>query len=173
MSDQPGVKTNVTERRAGARAMVSVVVVVAIVAVVAVLTVAGAFARRSGPAIALAAEGAAWSQEWNDAVRRSRDSGKPALVLFTADWCPACRWFESNALALPDVRAYAESNYTPITVDLSEPGGPNDALARRFDISALPTLVAYDGDGREVARANTMAGDQLLAWLRKNRRAPK
>jgi thiol:disulfide interchange protein len=131
--------------------------------------VAGWFLYRPGPTIELAEE-AAWSTEWNDAVRRSRETNRPALVLFTADWCPACRWFESNALVQPGVRGYMESRFTPIMVDLSRPDTPNQSLARQYNIRGFPTLVMYDRAGREVARTHALPADQLLAWLRSDGR---
>src|SRR5688500_10856746 len=87
-------------------------------------------ARLSPRATLTLAEEAACSQAWNDAVRHSLSSGKPALVLFTADWCPGCRWFE-DALAEPKVRSYMNSRFTPIKVDLTQPDSPNETLAKQ------------------------------------------
>ena len=134
-------------------------------AVVGIATCAWFALRPAGPALAVADE-AAWSKSWNDSVRRSQSSRKPALVLYTADWCPACRWLEANTLVRDDVRAYMESHHTPIKVDLTQPGGANQALARKYNIEVIPTLVLYDADGRELARTNTLPPEQLLAWLR-------
>jgi len=123
------------------------------------------FMYRPSPQLALAEE-APWSKQWNDSVRHSQATRKPALVLYTADWCPACRWFESNTLVRGDVRTVMQSRYTPIMVDLTKPDSPNQALARQYKIDVIPTLVLYDADGRELARTNALPPDQLLAWLR-------
>jgi thiol:disulfide interchange protein len=165
MSEATAVNSNVKQRGSGLARFV--------IAAVVVVVAGGYFMYRPGPTIGFAAEGAAWSKGWNDSVRRSRDSGKPALVLFTADWCPACRWFESNALTQVDVRSYMQSNYTPIMVDLTQSDSPNQALARQYKIDVIPTLVAFDGNGGEVARSHAMPGNELLAWLRTNYRARK
>jgi thiol:disulfide interchange protein len=162
--DQAATSDHGDETRAARRNWLPWCVVLAIIGGVTY------FSQRGGPALALAEE-APWSQGWNDAVRRSRDSGKPALVLYTAGWCPACRWFESNVLVQPDVRATMESRYTPIMVDLTEAGSPNEALARQYKIESLPTLVVYDSGGGEIARAHAMEADELLEWLRRNYRA--
>ena len=128
-------------------------------------------ANRAGPQLALA--DAPWAQEWNDGVRRSQSTRKPALVLFTADWCPGCRWFESNTLARADVRGVMESRYTPIKVDLTSQESPNQFLARQYKIAAIPTLIRYDADGREIARTHALGQDELLAWLGSDRRTAR
>src|SRR4051794_1432571 len=54
----------------------------------------------NGPSSAMAG----WGGNWDTAVAQSRSTGKPAVVLFTADWCPACRQFESETLSRADVK---------------------------------------------------------------------
>jgi len=127
------------------------------------------FTNRSGPQLTLAGN-VPWAQEWNAAVRRSQTTRKPALVLFTADWCPGCRWFESNTLVRADVRGVMESRYTPIKVDLTRQDSPNQFLARQYTIEAIPTLILYDAGGRELARTHALGPAQLLAWLRSDGR---
>jgi thiol:disulfide interchange protein len=122
------------------------------------------FTNRAGPQLTLAGD-VPWAQEWNDAVRRSQATRKPALVLFTADWCPGCRWFESNTLVRGDVRGVMESRYTPIKVDLTSQDSPNQFLAQQYKIEAIPTLIRYDANGREVARTHALGPDELMAWL--------
>ncbi|MEA2707580.1 MAG: hypothetical protein QOF78_181 [Phycisphaerales bacterium] len=137
-----------------------------VVAIVAGVVGLGYFMYRPGPALALADEAAAWSKGWNDSVRRSRDTGKPALVLYTADWCPACRWFESEVLIAPEVKTQMTARYTPIMVDMSRRDSPNHALAKQYKIEALPTLVLYNREGRELARTHALPVEDLVAWLR-------
>src|SRR4051812_27416287 len=95
---------------------------IAIVIVVLLIALAW-LVYRPGPTLALAEE-AAGSRGWNESVRRSQATRKPALVLFTADWCPACREFEGRTLVRNDVRDMMESRYTPIMVDLTRPDSP-------------------------------------------------
>src|SRR5688572_12131278 len=53
-----------------------------------------------GPRTAMAEHG--WIGDWDTAIERAQSSGKPALVLFTADWCPACKELQGNVLTQPD-----------------------------------------------------------------------
>jgi thiol:disulfide interchange protein len=131
-----------------------------------VLLVAGALicARQFGPKHALA--GAGWTSDWDAAVQQSKSTGKPALVLFTADWCPSCKMLESDVLTQSQVKQHLQDNYTLVIVDLSEQGGPNDARAREFSIKSIPTLIVYDKSGAERDRSHGMPAEQLLAWLK-------
>lgn len=121
-----------------------------------------------GPRGALAAAG--WSSDWDKAVQQSRATGKPALVLFTADWCPACREFESNALTDSSVQSYLKSNFTLVVVDLSNRSGANNDRAREANVRAIPTLILYRHDGTESARTHGLPPDVLLSWLNTNSR---
>ena len=120
--------------------------------------------RYAGPSHALASNG--WIADWNQAVEASRSSGKPALVLFTADWCGACRQLESETLRDQRVKDYLAANYTLAVVDLSDRSGANNERAAKFGIRSIPTLVVYNKSGLEAARSHGMAPDDLIDWLR-------
>jgi thiol:disulfide interchange protein DsbD len=106
-----------------------------------------------------------WGSDWDQAVAQSRATGKPALVLFTADWCPACKQFESETLSRSDVRAELERNFTLVTVDLTEQSGPNARRVQAFGVQGIPTLIRYGASGKEVARTNGMGAESLMRWL--------
>lgn len=102
----------------------------------------------------------------DDAIAASRESGRPALVFATADWCGPCRSFKRGALADARVGAWIEAHAHPALADLT---GSNDAgareLAERLRIKGVPALVMLR-DGREVARLEGVVGaDELLRWL--------
>jgi thiol:disulfide interchange protein len=129
-----------------------------------VCAVAVAWRFLGGPRSALAGQG--WNSDWDDAVLQSNSTGKPALVLFTADWCPACRQFESEVLTDSQVKQYLRENYTLVLVDLSDRTGPNNGRARDFGVKAVPTLILYDRAGQEKARGHGMPADTLMLWLK-------
>jgi thiol:disulfide interchange protein len=131
------------------------------IAVVAVMCFVGW--RYFGPRDALAAAG--WTHDWDSAVEQSRASGKPALVLFTADWCPPCKQLKSTTLSDADVQEYLKKNHTLVVVDLSDRAGENSDRARDCNVRSIPTLILYDRAGREIARTGGLPARTLLEWL--------
>jgi thiol:disulfide interchange protein len=135
-----------------------------IVALILVIGAAFAGWRYLGPKNALAQGG--WIQDWDQAVEQSKKSGKPALVLFTADWCPACDTFKSQVLSDANVQRHLSDNYTLVVVDVTDRTGANARRAAEFNVRGIPALILYNESGQEVARGPGMPGDVLLSWLR-------
>ncbi len=114
------------------------------------LIVAAAFA-----AVAVYQVGAAvrtdsvrWPAYTSAALERAADQGLPAVLDFTADWCPPCREL-AQSLAYPGVRGLTKRAVV-LSVDLSDWDSPEEVdLRRRFKIRGVPTLVFIGPDGRE------------------------
>jgi protein disulfide-isomerase len=117
--------------------------------------------RYFGPKSAMAG----WSHDWDSAVAQSKTTGKPALVLFTADWCGPCRQLKSEVLSDATVKTTIETRFTPVIVDLSDRGGPNDRIAQDYGVQGIPTLIQFDARGKELKRTHGMSPDELVAWL--------
>lgn len=90
---------------------------------------------------------AGWFESFAAAEQEARGQGKPLLIDFGADWCPACRRMTAEVLSLPQV-AGALADFVLVRVDVDEHPG----LASRYGVTALPTFVATDAGGRELHR---------------------
>ncbi|HEX8911715.1 MAG TPA: thioredoxin family protein [Humisphaera sp.] len=136
--------------------------------VVAFLALAGVAGWRFlHPRTTFAADGAGGA--WDAAVARSRAERKPALVLFTADWCGACRRLHEDALSNPAVQSELFGRYSVAVVDLTSPTEAEQQRAERYGVRGIPAMIRFDADGKEVDRTGYRPADELLKWLRDGR----
>jgi|SRR6266850_3892640 len=133
-------------------------------AIIAVLVICGFFGWRAwrGGSNALAA----WDGNWEKQVDQSETQKRPQLVLFTADWCPACEDFEGKVLSKKDVTAKLQEQFLLTKIDLSDRRGPNNQIAATFGVKVIPTLVIVGPDG---SRSDFLTGsvpeDRLYDWI--------
>lgn len=92
------------------------------------------------------------------------ESSQPVIVFFYADWCGFCRAFSE-----PFRETIRDAEVEAVAANIS---AESDPRWKRFDISVVPTLVAFR-DGEEIARAGGRPGmgldiedlEQLLAEI--------
>jgi thioredoxin 2 len=95
-----------------------------------------------------------------DAFERHISRGDiPVVVDFWAPWCGPCR---AMAPALEQAASEFEPNFRVLKVNTEEA----PALASRFDIRSIPTLMLLAG-GHPVARtAGAMDTRRIVSWVR-------
>lgn len=91
-------------------------------------------------------------QTFDDVVR---DSGKPALVDFWADWCAPCH---AIAPVLEEIATIYGERLTVAKVNVDE----NESKTTEFAIRALPTLILF----RDGEPAQTLIGVQSQSDLK-------
>lgn len=81
-------------------------------------------------------------------------TGKPKLLLFTADWCAPCR--QLKARTFPDPRVQATmSNFVTLKADMSTGGdAETKQAARKYTIRGVPTIVFLDQQGKPLTHFN-------------------
>ena len=79
----------------------------------------------------------------DQAVEQSAATGKPMLVLVTADWCPPCQALKRGALIDPEVAQWVQDNMIPVYLE----DGTNPDAIRMLPVRSYPTtLVIQEGN---------------------------
>ncbi len=112
------------------------------------------------------------------AAAAARSEGKPVLYDFTAAWCPPCHRLDTEGWGDFGTASLVNASYLPVrVVDREREEGKNPAsiadLQRRYSVTAFPTLVVADPDGREVAKFEGYNGKESLVRFLEESRSKK
>jgi thiol-disulfide isomerase/thioredoxin len=86
-------------------------------------------------------------------------TGKPRLLEFSSQHCPACE--RMKPVVVGATARCATQNDTVLQVDVDEPNG--EALAERYRVSMLPTFLTVDAEGTEVERIVGVQPEERIA----------
>ena len=132
------------------RPLIAVVLVLAALAVV----ITSSLSRRSHEVIP-------WRTDFHAAELESRNTGKPMLLDFTAEWCGPCQDMRRTTWSDAAV-ARAVQGYVPVQIDLDE----HKDLASQFGVAAIPHLAILDKDGRILAsQEGELPPGEFQQWL--------
>lgn len=96
-----------------------------------------------------------------EAVAKAKTEGKGVFVFANTKWCGPCRWMAGNVLNDAEVGAAFNDRFVSMNMDMEQ--GEGLALMRTWGIRAYPTLLFFDGSGKEVKRAmNAKKAPELL-----------
>jgi thiol:disulfide interchange protein DsbD len=112
--------------------------------VVAVTAVLGAVAPEARSPIA-------WVPLSDQALAVARESGRPVLIDFQAEWCLPCRKMERTTFIDPAFVDAARA-FATLKADVTEPDDVATTLMQRFAVNGVPTYVLLAPDGREAQR---------------------
>ncbi|MFI5372635.1 MAG: thioredoxin family protein [Candidatus Eisenbacteria bacterium] len=93
----------------------------------------------------------------------ARQTGRPILYEFGAEWCGPCRVLQSEVFGDPPHASIINSSFVPVrVVDRLREDGRNpldvQGLEQRYGIQAFPTLVVVDPDAGEITRLEGYPG---------------
>jgi thiol:disulfide interchange protein DsbD len=109
----------------------------------------------------------AWVHSYEEAIAQAKAEGRPVIVDFWAEWCAACKELDRIAWADPRVRAEA-ARFVALKLDGTDASEAFTALAERFEVVGMPTVVFIDPRGREVPErvVGAISADEMTARLR-------
>lgn len=85
------------------------------------------------------------SISFNEALKVSKSSNKLIFMDAYAVWCGPCKFMDKKTFTDPAVAAFFNDNFINLKVDMEKGEGPS--LAKRFKVTAYPTLLFIDGNG--------------------------
>ncbi len=120
--------------------------------------------QKWGPSLAVAGPSGRWIYDLDDGFKAGAASGKPVLVLYTADWCPPCRELKRGVLSDHGINAFLAREFVRVKIDLTDRRGPNNRLAAKARVTGIPTMIVYKRRGVETTR---LTGDAIGVWIRR------
>jgi thioredoxin-like negative regulator of GroEL len=88
-----------------------------------------------------------WETKLDRASAAARAANQPMLIEFWAVWCEGCKEMDRDVYASAQIAA-AMRKVRAVKVDVDR----EPAVARKYEVSATPTLIVTDSFGRELFR---------------------
>jgi thiol:disulfide interchange protein len=99
----------------------------------------------------------------DDAERLSRESGKPIMYEFTAEWCPPCRQMDKTVFNDATMAERINRDVIPVRLtDRRREEGSNpphvSRLQSQYNVTGFPTIVFVDATGNQKNRMEGYGG---------------
>jgi thioredoxin-related protein len=89
-----------------------------------------------------AVHNADWFQDFERAVKMSKETGKPIFATFTSESCNWCAKMEEEVFSDPDFKALLQ-NYIPLKINWND-ASQGAGLAKQYRVKTLPTSLVLD-----------------------------
>jgi len=104
--------------------------------------------------------GEGWSDNFQDSLAKAKTEKKLLLAEFTgSDWCPPCKKQAAEVFSQQEFKDYAAKKLVLVELDYprSKPisdtvKAQNQDLKTKYAIRGYPTVIVFDGEGKELAR---------------------
>ena len=109
-----------------------------------------------------------WEKSFEEAIKKAKAGAKPVLIDFWAEWCGWCHRLDQTTYVDPRVVKLGEA-FVAVKVD-TEGSAKQAAVAERYDVAQLPTILFVSPQGRVILRVNGFQGPgQFPATMEKAR----
>lgn len=88
-----------------------------------------------------------WGYDVKQAFEQSKTTGKPVIIMLTADWCGPCQMLKKEVLALPSVDKMVHEKFTPVVWDITDPTDSDAQMAEKWEVTGeIPTVLMFDAN---------------------------
>lgn len=87
-------------------------------------------------------------QDWDKALKQAKAEKKLVFIDIYAIWCGPCKLLKKNTFTDQKVGEFFNKNFVNVSIDGEKGVGPS--LAQKYGITAYPSLIVTDGDGKPV-----------------------
>ena len=107
-----------------------------------------------------------FESSYESAMALSRATGKPAVIIFSAPWCPPCQMMKRDVYPSPEVAAVKDQFvWAYLDVDLPQTG----ASAAKYGVRGIPAIyIVGKGEKTVSQRVGGVSAPEFGAWLRAN-----
>lgn len=103
---------------------------------------------------------------WAEAQEKAKAEQKLIFVDAFASWCGPCKRMAANVFPDPQVGDYFNANFINLKIDMEKP--ENREFAGKYPVSAYPTLMVLDAEGKVVLKqVGAMNAEGLIAFGQK------
>lgn len=98
---------------------------------------------------------------YEDALTKSRETNKPVLLIFGADWCKYCQRMKSETLNKDKVKECLK-NYIVLNIDVDK----DPSITNKMNVKILPSYIITNYDKNILKRSKGfMDLDSFCNWL--------
>jgi len=87
-------------------------------------------------------------QDWDKALTQAKAQKKLVFIDIYATWCGPCKMLKKNTFTDEKVGEFFNKNFVNVSIDGEK--GVGTSLAQKYGITAYPSLIVTDGEGKPV-----------------------
>ncbi|MEM1063027.1 MAG: thioredoxin family protein [Planctomycetota bacterium] len=99
-----------------------------------------------------------WRTDAFEAVSESRSTGKPIVVMFTAEWCGFCKKMLRETYRDESVARHVADCFVPLIIDADE----HAELIKDLGVTAFPTTLIFSPEGDLVSHVRGFKNAEAL-----------
>jgi len=109
--------------------------------------------------ISLFADNLIWTHNMAEAVKFSKDTNKPIMMMYTASWCGECDKMKNKVFKDKKVNKYLKDNFVLLTYDVE---ADMESLPDGFSFRGVPTFFFINSDKKLIKKVEGSCDKNLF-----------